>query len=70
MQMFPEHLRESRIPIVVLAVDLLTTLRRAERSFQRSLCLPDLVQVSVRSTEIRPRLFIVAKHIRHELDSL
>ena len=45
-------------------------LHRAERGFQRSLCLPDLVQVPVRSTEICPRLHIVAQHISHELDAL
>jgi hypothetical protein len=28
VQKFPEHVRESRIPIVVLTVDLLTTLRQ------------------------------------------
>lgn len=42
----------------------------SERCFQRSLCLPDLVKVPVRSTEIRPSLFIVAQHISHELDAL
>ena len=48
------------------AMAWLQQLRGAERCFQRSLCLPDLVQVTVWSTEIRPRLLLVAKHISHE----